>query len=90
MILAESIDIIVNFVAQMHIVKMFGDSLNFTHSNVFGHVLLEACRKAARHIKKFVHVNTDEVYSETKGDVSSTKIWGFEPTNPDIATKAGA
>lgn len=89
LILAKSIDTIINFASQTHVYKSFGDSLYFTHNNVFGtHVLLEACRKVAGQIKKFIHISTDEVYGETKRDVASIEISRFEPTNPFVATKA--
>ena len=43
----------------------FGNSMTFTYNNVVGtHVLLEASR--VNHIKRFIHVSTDEVYGEQK------------------------
>ena len=43
----------------------FGNSMSFTCNNVVGtHVLLEASR--VNHIKRFIHVSTDEVYGEQK------------------------
>lgn len=77
-----------HFAAQTHVDNSFGNSLNFTATNVLGtHVLLEAA-KAAR-IKRFIHVSTDEVYGENEGeDALEEKV--LEPTNPYAATKAAA
>jgi dTDP-D-glucose 4,6-dehydratase len=56
-----------HFAAQTHVDNSFGNSLNFTATNVLGtHVLLEAA-KAAK-IKRFIHVSTDEVYGENEGE----------------------
>ena len=48
----------------------FGNSFQFTETNVLGtHVLLEAAKIAK--IKLFIHVSTDEVYGE--GEEGSTR-----------------
>ena len=84
----ENIDTIMHFAAQTHVDNSFGNSINFTTTNVLGtHVLLEAA-KAAK-IKRFIHVSTDEVYGENEGeDAPEEKV--LEPTNPYAATKAAA
>lgn len=47
----------------------FGNSFQFTMSNVFGtHVLLEAAKNAGGQIRRFIHVSTDEVYGESTID----------------------
>jgi UDP-glucose 4,6-dehydratase len=88
----EEIDTILHFAAQTHVDNSFGNSLAFTHSNIYGtHVLLE-CAKVCKTIKRFVHVSTDEVYGE--GESFETNPMKeehvLEPTNPYAATKAGA
>jgi dTDP-glucose 4,6-dehydratase len=82
----EQIDTILNFAAQTHVDNSFGNSFQFTESNVMGtHVLLEAAKVAG--IKRFIHVSTDEV----KGESLETDNDGIlEPTNPYAATKAAA
>jgi len=88
----EKIDTILHFAAQTHVDNSFGNSLAFTHSNIYGtHVLLESA-KVCDTIKRFVHVSTDEVYGEGEDfdtdPMSEEHI--LEPTNPYAATKAGA
>lgn len=79
-----------HFAAQSHVDLSFGNSYDFTTTNVFGtHVLLE-CVKTYR-IHKFIHVSTDEVYGEVKDsdeDLMEDAI--LAPTNPYAASKAAA
>jgi len=57
--------------------------------NIVGtHTLLECCRKCD-HIKKIIHVSTDEVYGES-GDIQMHEGSILFPTNPYAATKAAA
>jgi len=82
----EEIDTIVNFAAQTHVDNSFGNSFQFTETNVLGtHVLLEAAKSAG--IKRFIHVSTDEVKGENE-QADCDEI--MEPTNPYAATKAAA
>ncbi|KAL7746985.1 hypothetical protein RI367_007299 [Sorochytrium milnesiophthora] len=86
----KKIDTILHFAAQTHVDNSFGNSFDFTHNNVMGtHVLLEAAK--LHHIKRFVHVSTDEVYGEVdmhSADLLEQSI--LAPTNPYSATKAAA
>jgi UDP-glucose 4,6-dehydratase len=68
----------------------FGNSFQFTETNVLGtHVLLEAAKMAR--ISRFIHVSTDEVYGEGElGGSASHEGSMLDPTNPYAATKAGA
>ena len=83
------IEYIFHFAAQTHVDHSFGNSIEFTKSNVLGtHTLLEAGRYYGK-IKKFIHISTDEVYGEiSKGSSMEKSI--LDPTNPYAATKAGA
>jgi dTDP-glucose 4,6-dehydratase len=82
----EHIDTIVHFAAQTHVDNSFGNSFQFTESNVMGtHVLLEAAKVAG--IKRFIHVSTDEVKGES---LEADNDGIMEPTNPYAATKAAA
>jgi len=88
----EEIDTVLHFAAQTHVDNSFGNSLAFTHSNIYGtHVLLECCKNHSG-LRRFVHVSTDEVYGE--GETFETDPMSeehvLEPTNPYAATKAGA
>jgi dTDP-glucose 4,6-dehydratase len=85
-------DTIVHFAAQTHVDNSFGNSLEFTRTNVMGtHVLLE-CARTSPGVKRFVHVSTDEVYGETLGWETEAMSEGriLMPTNPYAASKVGA
>ncbi|CAH0475161.1 unnamed protein product [Peronospora belbahrii] len=86
----ECIDTILHFAAQSHVDHSFGNSIDFSKTNILGtHVLLEAAR--LHDIKRFIHVSTDEVYGEGSPDSAPmTEDHVLEPTNPYAATKAGA
>jgi len=86
----EKINVVMHFAAQTHVDNSFGNSLKFTQNNVYGtHVLLESA-KNNKNVKRFIHVSTDEVYGETKGDVPFGEGTILNPTNPYSATKAAA
>ncbi|EPS45761.1 hypothetical protein H072_241 [Dactylellina haptotyla CBS 200.50] len=86
----NNIDTIFHFAAQSHVDLSFGNSYQFTETNVYGtHVLLECAKNLG--IKKFVHISTDEVYGEVEEDgedLLETSI--LAPTNPYAASKAAA
>jgi len=84
---------VIHFAAQSHVQNSFNDSLNYTNDNIVGtHNLLEVNRTNI-HLKKFIHVSTDEVYGESMLSVDEkhkTEHSVLCPTNPYAATKAGA
>ena len=86
----EEIDTVMHFAAQTHVDNSFGNSFSFTKSNILGtHVLLESAKM--HHVKRFIHVSTDEVYGEgTEDEEPMFEDHILEPTNPYAATKAGA
>ena len=85
---------VIHFAAQSHVQNSFTDSINYTHDNVVGtHNLLEVNRLHNPHLKKFIHVSTDEVYGESMLEVDEyhkTEQSILCPTNPYAATKAAA
>jgi dTDP-D-glucose 4,6-dehydratase len=63
----HDIDTVMHFAAQTHVDLSFGNSNDFTNTNVVGtHVLLECVKLYG--VQKFIHVSTDEVYGEVKDD----------------------
>ncbi|KAF2146834.1 uncharacterized protein K452DRAFT_294368 [Aplosporella prunicola CBS 121167] len=87
---SHNIDIICHFAAQSHVDLSFGNSYQFTNTNVYGtHVLLESAK--AYGVKRFIHISTDEVYGEVESDgddlIESSIL---APTNPYSASKAAA
>ena len=87
------IDSVIHFAAQSHVCNSFEDSIQYTKDNIMGtHNLLECCRKYG-HIRRFIHVSTDEVYGESlleQSENHKTEQSVLCPTNPYAATKAGA
>lgn len=81
-------DLVIHAAAESHVDNSFGNSLEFTRTNVLGtHCLIEACRQGR--VPRFVHISTDEVYGEIlTGSVDEEAI--LRPTNPYSASKAGA
>ena len=80
--------LVIHAAAESHVDNSFGNSLEFTRTNVLGtHSLMEACRQ--ERVPRILHVSTDEVYGEVlngaagEGDVLC-------PTNPYSSSKAAA
>jgi UDP-glucose 4,6-dehydratase len=85
-------DVIFHLAAETHVDRSFGNSLEFTRSNVVGtHNLLEAARRVGT-VSLFVHMSTDEVYgSGADAEVAhSPETSILIPTNPYSASKAAA
>ncbi|KAE8316902.1 hypothetical protein BDV41DRAFT_573402 [Aspergillus transmontanensis] len=84
------IDSIIHFAARSHIDTSLNDPLSFTQTNVIGtQVLLEVARKLGS-IRRFIHISTDEVYSEddVQSPTAFTGEQSLHPTNPYSASKA--
>ncbi|EAX84465.1 NAD dependent epimerase/dehydratase family protein [Trichomonas vaginalis G3] len=85
----HAVDTVMHFAAQSHVDRSFGNSLEFTHTNILGtHVLLECAKQ--NNIKRFIHVSTDEVYGEVLSGCAEEEKSILCPTNPYACSKAGA
>lgn len=81
-------DLVIHAAAESHVDNSFGNSLEFTRTNVVGtHCLMEACRQAGT--QRIIHVSTDEVYGQVITGVVNEQA-SLKPTNPYSASKAGA
>lgn len=80
--------LVIHAAAESHVDNSFGNSLEFTRTNVLGtHALMEACRQEG--VPKVVHVSTDEVYGEVlHGAAGEDDV--LRPTNPYSSSKAAA
>ena len=80
--------LLIHAAAESHVDNSFGNSLEFSRTNVVGtHCLMEACRELS--VPRIIHVSTDEVYGEVlKGSAKEDTI--LKPTNPYSASKAAA
>jgi dTDP-glucose 4,6-dehydratase len=84
----EGADLVIHAAAESHVDNSFGNSLEFTRTNVLGtHCLVEACR--ARGVPRVLHVSTDEVYGEVL-EGAAVEETVLSPTNPYSASKAAA
>lgn len=86
---------VIHFAAETHVDNSFGNSFQFTKTNVYGtHVLLECVRQyiqQGHEFKMFIHMSTDEVYgSVNENEPARLESGVFSPSNPYAATKAAA
>jgi dTDP-glucose 4,6-dehydratase len=80
--------LVIHAAAESHVDNSFGNSLEFTRTNVLGtHCLLEACRVTK--VPRIVHISTDEVYGEVIAGAVDEKAT-LLPTNPYSSSKAAA
>ncbi|MAE51619.1 MAG: dTDP-glucose 4,6-dehydratase [Micavibrio sp.] len=86
--LLKDCDLLIHAAAESHVDNSFGNSLEFSRTNVLGtHALMEAALKSS--VPKIIHVSTDEVYGEViEGRVDESAH--LLPTNPYSASKAAA
>lgn len=80
-----------HFAAESHVDRSITDPGIFVRTNVLGtQVLLDAAKQV--HVKKFVHVSTDEVYGELDFDPMTffTEETPLQPNSPYSASKASS
>jgi dTDP-glucose 4,6-dehydratase len=84
----EKPETVVHFAAESHVDRSILGSDDFVRTNVCGtQVMLDASR--APHVKKFIHISTDEVY----GDIDVGQFYettSLNPSSPYSASKASA
>ena len=81
-------DLVIHAAAESHVDNSFGNSFEFTQTNVVGtHCLMEACRR--ENVERIIHVSTDEVYGEVISGTADENAL-LKPTNPYSASKAAA
>ena len=89
-------NIVIHLAAETHVDNSFGNSFQFTKTNVFGtHVMLECARQYRDNggpLEVFLHMSTDEVYGSV--DETCTEPCNENslllPSNPYSASKSGA
>jgi dTDP-glucose 4,6-dehydratase len=81
-------DLVIHAAAESHVDNSFGNSFEFTRTNVVGvHSVLEACLR--EDVEKIIHVSTDEVYGEVMSGAADEQT-ALRPTKPYSASKAAA
>ena len=81
---------IFNLAAETHVDRSIDSPKEFISSNILGvYNLLEAIREYKNKIR-LVHVSTDEVYGDLKGNFRSDENSTYQPSSPYSATKASS
>lgn len=81
---------IFNLAAETHVDRSIDSPKEFINSNVLGVFnLLEAIRDYQKKIR-LIHVSTDEVYGDLKGNLRSIEKDSYQPSSPYSATKASS
>jgi dTDP-glucose 4,6-dehydratase len=85
---------IFNLAAETHVDRSIDSPKDFISSNILGTFnILEQIRKyKKKNIKKIklIHVSTDEVYGDLKGNIRSKESSPYKPSSPYSASKASA
>ncbi len=87
----EGVDLVVHFAAESHVDRSIREPSAFISTNIIGtYVLLEEATK--RHIRRFHHISTDEVFGSL--ELSSSNKFSertiYNPRSPYSATKASS
>ena len=81
---------IFNLAAETHVDRSIDSPKEFINSNILGVFnLLEAMREYKNKIR-LIHVSTDEVYGDLKGNHRSDERNSYQPSSPYAATKASS
>ena len=84
-----SVDAVINFAAESHVDRSIMSGAPFVATNVLGtQILLELAREY--HVRRFVHVSTDEVYGSLGETGLFSETTPLNPNSPYSASKAAA
>lgn len=82
---------VVHFAAETHVTRSIHEDELFFITDVLGtRVLMNAVRKYANRIERFVHISTSEVYGTAEGEEMMDENHPLNPRSPYAAAKAGA
>jgi len=88
--LVAQCDVVVHGAAETHVTRSIFDNLLFFETDVLGtQCIANAVVEHGKHIERFVHISTSEVYGSALGDF----MWEDDvllPASPYAAAKAGA
>ena len=85
---------IFNLAAETHVDRSIDDPSSFIKSNILGvYNILETIREYQKKIGlkvKLIHISTDEVYGDLKGNKRSKEDHSYSPSSPYSASKASS
>jgi dTDP-glucose 4,6-dehydratase len=85
----HAFDLVLNLAAESHVDRSIEDAGVFIRTNVMGvQVLLDASLR--HHVRRFLHVSTDEVYGSLGKEGKFTEELPLAPNSPYSASKASA
>jgi dTDP-glucose 4,6-dehydratase len=88
--LVEQSDIVVHFAAETHVTRSIYDNYHFFETDVLGtQVVSNSVLKNVRHIDRFIHISTSEVYGTARA-VKMDEEQPLMPMSPYASAKAGA
>jgi len=88
--LITQVDTVCHFAAESHVTRSIFDNLLFFETDVLGtQAVANAVAEHGKHIDKFVHISTSEVYGSAKGNFMTEEDL-LLPASPYAAAKAGA
>src|SRR2546423_2820211 len=88
--LVEQADIVVHFAAETHVTRSIYDNYHFFETDVLGtQVIANSVLKNIRHIDRFLHISTSEVYGTARAPKMDEEQ-PLMPMSPYASAKAGA
>lgn len=88
-LVAES-DVVIHLAAESHVTRSIFDNLQFFQTDVIGtQAIANAVAEHGKHIERFIHISTSEVYGSAMGDYMAEDDI-LMPASPYAAAKAGA
>jgi len=84
-----NVDYIINFAAETHVARSIFTTLNFAETDFMGTQVICDCLVRNRHIKRFIHVSTSEVYGTALTEYMH-EDHQLNPRSPYAAAKAAA
>lgn len=87
--LVSEVDAVVHFAAESHVARSIYDNSLFFTTDVLGTQTVANAIANSKHIKKFIHVSTSEVYG-TAVEEPMTEAHPLNPLSPYASAKCGA
>jgi dTDP-glucose 4,6-dehydratase len=88
--LVAEADYVVHFAAETHVTRSIYDNRLFFQTDVLGtHTIANAVLKSGKHVKRFVHISSSEVYGTAEAPLMDEEH-PLKPMSPYASAKCGA